>query len=89
MPMPNHCVECDIPVIDDVICDKCKKEEDDTKICGGCGEVNPICYCDMAPADEEPISNCCSALFTYPGFPDSDICSKCLEHAEMWEEEDE
>ena len=34
-------------------------------------------------------SNCCSAPFTYPGFPDSDICSKCYEHADIWEEDDE
>ena len=34
------------------------------------------------PVDEEPMSDCCSAPFTYPGFPDSDICSKCKEHAE-------
>ena len=27
-------------------------------------------------------SNCCNAPFIYPGWPDSDICSKCYEHAE-------
>ena len=43
----------------------------------------------MAPIDEEPMSNCCTAPFTYPGFPDSDICSECHEHADIWEEEDE
>ena len=40
------------------------------------------------PIVDEPISNCCSALFTYPGWPDSDICSKCKEHADIWKEED-
>ena len=58
------------------------------KICSGCGEIHPVCYCDMAPEDEEPMSNCCSAPFTYPGFPDSDICSECKEHADIWKEED-
>lgn len=29
------------------------------------------------------ISNCCGAGATYPGFPDSDLCSVCYEHAEF------
>ena len=33
------------------------------------------------PVDEEPLSVCCSAPFTYPGWPDSDFCSKFHEHA--------
>jgi len=37
--------------------------------------------------DEDIMSNCCSAPFTYPGWPDSDMCSKCKEHADIWEEE--
>ena len=32
--------------------------------------------------DEEPLSNCCTAPFTFPGWPDSDICSQCKEHAD-------
>ena len=36
---------------------------------------------DELPVDEERISDCCSALFTHPGWPDSDTCSKCFEHA--------
>ena len=87
MPMPNHCIECDVPITDDVMCDKCKKKEDNTIICGECGEANCNDSC-VAPVDEEPMSNCCSAPFTYPGFPDSDICSKCKDHADIWEEED-
>ena len=39
------------------------------------------------PIDEDPMSNCCTAPFTYPGWPDSDMCSKCKEHADIWEEE--
>ena len=35
------------------------------------------------PVDEEPMSNCCNAHFTYPGWPDSDLCSKCFEHADL------
>jgi len=33
------------------------------------------------PVDEESMSNCCDAPFTYPGWPDSDFCSECHEHA--------
>ena len=39
------------------------------------------------PVDENPVSNCCNAPFTYPGYPDSDTCSKCLEHAGLEENE--
>ena len=39
------------------------------------------------PVDEDPITNCCSAHFTYPGWPDSDLCSKCYEHADIMENE--
>ena len=38
--------------------------------------------------DEDPRTNCCSAPFTYPGYPDSDFCSQCHEHADVEEEED-
>jgi len=34
-------------------------------------------------------SNCCTAPFSYPGWPDCDICSGCGEHAEPLDEEDE
>ena len=39
--------------------------------------------------DEEPLSNCCSAPFTYPGWPDSDFCSECHEHADIDDEDDD
>ena len=87
MPMPNHCIECDKPTMD-IICDKCKEEEDHTKICNECGEADCNGAC-MAPVDEEFMSNCCTAPFTYPGFPDSDICSECLEHADISDEDDD
>ena len=32
--------------------------------------------------DEEQVSNCCESQFGFPGWPDSDICSACFEHAE-------
>ena len=32
--------------------------------------------------DEDTVSNCCTAPFGYPGWPDSDICSQCHEHAD-------
>ena len=35
---------------------------------------------EMEPEDP-PTSNCCDYPFTYPGYPESDICSKCGEHA--------
>ena len=41
------------------------------------------------PVDEEQISDCCSALFTHPGWPDSDLCSECFEHADIWEEDED
>ena len=41
---------------------------------------------EMRP-DEDPVSNCCTAPFGYPGWPDSDICSECHEHASIMEEE--
>jgi len=88
MPMPNHCIECDKPMhICGHICNECKEKEDHTKICDGCGEVDCNGSC-VIPVDEEPISDCCTAPFTYPGFPDSDLCSKCFEHADILEEED-
>ena len=37
--------------------------------------------------DEEPMSNCCSAPFGHPGWPDNDLCSKCHEHADIWKKE--
>ena len=90
MPMPNHCVECDKPLPKEFVgveCHICREKEDHTPICNICGEADCNSSC-MAPVDEEPMSNCCNAHFTYPGFPDSDICSECLEHADIWEEED-
>ena len=38
---------------------------------------------------QEIYSNCCTALFAFPGWPDNDICSKCLEHADIWDDEEE
>ena len=35
------------------------------------------------------VSNCCTAIFLHPGWPDSDICSECLEHADIWDDEEE
>ena len=37
--------------------------------------------------EEELMSNCCIAPFVYPGWPDSDICSTCKEHADIEENE--
>jgi len=33
-------------------------------------------------------TNCCGAPFYNPGWPDSDICTSCKEHAVPMEEED-
>ena len=43
---------------------------------------------EMRPVDEDLVSNCCTAPFTYPGWPESDMCSACFEHADIQEEED-
>ena len=59
-------------------CVECDKPTQET-LCSEC----------MAKEDEEPLSVCCSAPFTYPGWPDSDFCSECHEHASAWEDEDE
>ena len=40
------------------------------------------------PVDEDPMSNCCGAQFGYPGWPDSDICSACGEHADLITEDE-
>ena len=42
---------------------------------------------EMEP-EGDPVTNCCSAPFTYPGYPDSDFCSQCLEHASVEEDDD-
>ena len=59
-------------------CVECDKPTTET-LCSEC----------MAKEDEDPMSNCCNAHFTYPGWPDSDLCSKCYEHAGTWKAEDE
>ena len=51
--------------------------------------METLCPECMAKEDEDPLSVCCSAPFTYPGWPDSDFCSECHEHASTWEDEDE
>ena len=33
--------------------------------------------------EEEQVSNCCTAPFGYPGWPDNDICSASGEHADI------
>ena len=38
--------------------------------------------------EEDPISNCCGAQFGYPGWPDSDLCAECGEHADLYDEVD-
>ena len=35
------------------------------------------------------VSDCCSAPFLYPGHPDSDVCSSCYEHADVFENDEE
>ena len=36
--------------------------------------------------DEEPLTDCCGASFTHP---DSDLCSVCYEHADVFEDDEE
>ena len=90
-PMPNHCIECDKPLPKESVgveCHVCREKEDHAKICDGCGEADCNGSC-VIPVDEDYLSVCCSAPFTYPGWPDSDFCSKCKEHSSTWEDEDE
>ena len=49
-------------------------------------EDKPKSSAGERPVDEDPVSNCCTASFTYPGWPDSDTCSKCFEHADIGED---
>ena len=77
MPIPNHCIECDKPTMN-IICDKCKEKE---------MEEQPKSPEAERPVDEELMSNCCTAPFTYPGWPDSDFCSQCHEHAGIDEDD--
>ena len=35
------------------------------------------------------VSDCCGANFYEPGYPDSDICTDCGEHAGPMEEEED
>ena len=51
-------------------CVECDKPTQET-LCSEC----------IDKEDEEPLSNCCIAPFTEPGWPDSDFCSECHEHA--------
>ena len=51
-------------------CVECDKPTQET-LCSEC----------MDKEDEEKLSNCCTAPFTEPGWPDSDFCSECYEHA--------
>ena len=73
-PIPNHCIECDKPTMD-ILCDKCKEKEMTIK------------YHKRYIPEDGPVSNCCTASFTYPGWPDSDICNKCGEHADIGEDD--
>ena len=34
-------------------------------------------------------SNCCMATFEYPGWPDNDICTRCGDHAILWDDDEE
>ena len=54
--------------------------------CIECDTPTMDILCDKCK--DEEVSNCCMTFFTYPGWPDSDVCSKCKEHADVWKEED-
>ena len=55
-----------------IICEHCKDSEAD-----GTTKCNKTAYC----LNQQKLSNCCQAGFEYPGWPDSDVCSQCKEHA--------
>ena len=56
-------------------CVECDKPTQET-LCSECMTKE-----DEELKDDDLVSNCCTAPFTYPGWPDSDICSECHEHA--------
>ena len=71
------------------MCELCGSEEgirrdDNIHVCDECDDKYPV-----REPDEEPVSNCCTAPFTEPGWPDSDFCSQCHEHAGINEEDDD
>ena len=45
MPMPFHCIECDKPINEGTLCDKCREEENET-ICTtkSIRNRNYVCY---------------------------------------------
>tara|TARA_R100000306_G_C4272078_1_gene90678 strand:+ start:91 stop:291 length:201 start_codon:yes stop_codon:yes gene_type:complete len=57
--------------------------------CIECDKPTMNILCDKCKEEEDPMTNCCSSPFLHPGWPDSDLCSKCYEHADTWEEDDE
>ena len=61
-------------------CIECDKPTMDI-LCDKCKEK------EMKLEDEEPMSNCCTAPFGHPGWPDSNVCSKCGEHADIGEDD--
>tara|TARA_Y100000310_G_scaffold280361_1_gene300047 strand:+ start:3192 stop:3446 length:255 start_codon:yes stop_codon:yes gene_type:complete len=63
-------------------CTHLHKDAPENSLCEECYEIaRDICE----PVDEYPMSNCCTAPFGYPGYPDNDICSACGEHADIGE----
>ena len=52
-------------------------------------DAKRILRLDQILNDDEPLSNCCNVPFGYPGWPDSDICSNCGDHADTGDNEDD
>ena len=46
--------------------------------------VSPCCGAEYSD-DEIPVSNCCTALAVL----ETDLCSDCLDHCDVWEVVDE
>ena len=38
---------------------------------------------------QDVYSNCCEATFEYPGWPDNDICTRCGDHAILYDNNEE
>ena len=34
------------------------------------------------------LSECCGVPFPEPGYPDTDLCGKCYEHTDVYDDED-
>ena len=69
-PMPNHCVECDKPILEGVVCGRCQ-EVLDGRMCPTCNQIDN-CLCEKGGEmlveahnpEEDRVRNVLNALWT-------------------------